>query len=142
VTFLEALFGSQYEEIHKQGKDGNKGRLNANLFLAALILLVIIAILMIGVSFVPGFNDSLTGSVQDVFGNSGGKSIGKLLALPAFMIIYLAINFSIGNQQNFTSKAEAFMQYPDEVRKKANARLIIPFFVLLGFVIVLALLKL
>jgi hypothetical protein len=142
MTFLEALFGSQYEEIHKQGKDGNKGRSNANLFLAALILLLIIAILMIGVSFVPGFNNSLTGSVQDVFGNSSGNSIGKLLALPAFIIIYLAINFSVGNQQNFTLKVEAFMQYPEEVRKKANARLIIPFFVLLGFVIVLALLKL
>ena len=142
MTFLEALFGSQYEEIHKQGKDGNKGRSNANLFLAALILLLIIAILMIGVSFVPGFNNSLTGSVQDVFGNSSGNSIGKLLALPAFIIIYLAINFSVGNQLNFTLKVEAFMQYPEEVRKKANARLIIPFFVLLGFVIVLALLKL
>ena len=138
MTFLEALFGSQYEEIHKQGKDGNKGRLNANLFLAALILLAIIAILMIAINFMPGFNERFTKSIQSVFGYSSGKSIGKLLALPLFIIFYLVIKSTVGNQQNFTAKAEAFMQYPDEVRKKANARLIIPFFVLLGIVAVLA----
>lgn len=142
MTFLEALFGSQYYEIHKQGKDGNKGRLNANLFLAAIIVLAIIALLMICISFVPGFNESLTRSVRSVFGYSSGKSIGKSLALPVFIIIYLVIKGTVGNQHNFQAKVDTFMQYPDEVKKKANAKLLIPFFVLLGIVLVLAFSKL
>ena len=60
MTFLEALYGSQYYEIHQKGRDGNKGRLNGNLFLSALILLFILALMMISISFVPGFNESLT----------------------------------------------------------------------------------
>ena len=60
MTFLEALYGSQYYEIHQKGRDGNKGRLNGNLFLAAFVVLFIIAVFMISISFVPGFNDSLT----------------------------------------------------------------------------------
>ena len=142
MTFLEALFGSQYYEIHKQGKDGNKGRLNANLFLAALIILAIIALLMIGINFLPDFNENLTRSVRNVFGSSSGKSIGKLLALPVFIIIYLVINNTIGSKSNFQMKADSFMQYPDEIKKKANTKLFIPFFVLLGIVVVLAFTKL
>ena len=78
MTFLEALYGSQYYEIHQRGKDGNKGRLNGNVFLAALIVLFILAVLMVCISFVPGFNDSMTKSVRSVFGYSTGKSIGNV----------------------------------------------------------------
>ena len=138
MSFLEALYGSQYYEIQKQGKDGNKGRMNANLFLSALIILAIIAVLMIGVSFIPGFNESLTKSIRNVFGYSSGRSIGKLLALPLFFLLYFILSLSVGSKENFKIKTETFMQYPDEVKKKANAKLFIPFFVLLGIVVVLA----
>jgi len=63
MTFLEALYGSQYYEIHQKGRDGNKGRLNGNLFLSTLIILFILALLMVCTSFVPGFNESLTKSI-------------------------------------------------------------------------------
>ena len=142
MSFLEGLYGSQYYEIQKQGKDGNKGKMNANLFLAALIILAIIAVLMIGVSFVPGFNESLTKSIRNVFGYSSGRSIGKLLGLPLFFLLYFILSLSVGSKENFKIKTEAFMQYPDEVKKKANVKLLIPFFVLLAIVGVLAFSKL
>lgn len=130
MTFLEALYGSQYYEISQKGRDGNKGRLNGNLFLAVFIILFIVALLMICISFVPGFNESLTKSSRSVFGYSSGKSIGKLLAIPAFAIIYFIILKTVGTETNFRRKVDAFMQYPDEVKKKANAKLLIPFFIL------------
>ena len=91
MTFLEALYGSQYSEIHQKGRDGNKGRLNGNLFLSALIVLFILAVMMVSISFIPGFNESMTKSIRSVFGYSSGRSIGKLLAIPVFGIIYLII---------------------------------------------------
>ena len=130
MTFLEALYGSQYYEIHQKGRDGNKGRLNGNMFLSALILLFILALLMISISFIPGFNESLTKSIRSVFGYSSGRSIGKLLAIPVFGIIYLIILKTVGSESNFKNQVEAFMQYPDEIKKKANAKLLIPFFIL------------
>jgi len=130
MTFLEALYGSQYYEIHQKGRDGNKGRLNGNLFLSALIVLFILALMMISISFVPGFNESLTKSIRSVFGYSSGRSIGKLLAIPVFGIIYLIILKTVGSESNFKNKVEAFMQYPDEIKKKANTKLLIPFFIL------------
>jgi len=142
MTFLEALYGSQYYEIHQKGRDGNKGRLNGNLFLSALILLFIIAVMMVSISFVPGFEEKMTKMVRSVFGYSSGRSIGKLLAIPVLGIIYLVIIKTVGSESNFKNKVDAFMQYPDEVKKKANAKLLIPFFILGLIVFGLAMSKL
>ena len=142
MTFLEALYGSQYYEIHQKGKDGNKGRLNGNLFLSALVILFILAVFMISINFVPGFNESLTKVIRGVFGYSSGKSIGKLLAIPAFAIIYLIIIKTVGTETSFKTKVDAFMQYPDEVKRTANAKLLIPFFILLIIVVGFAMAKL
>ena len=141
MTFLEALYGSQYYEIHQKGRDGNKGRLNGNVFLSALIFLLILAVLMISISFVPGFEEKITKSVRSVFGYSTGRSIGKLLAIPVLGIIYLLIVKTVGSESNFKNKVDAFMQYPDEIKKKANAKLLIPFFILGVIVFGLAIFK-
>ena len=142
MTFLEALYGSQYYEIHQKGRDGKKGRLNGNLFLTALIVLLIIAVLMISVTFVPGFEEKLNNSVRSAFGSLTGRSIGKLLAIPVFGLIYLVIIKTVGNETNFSRKVDAFMQYPDEIKKKANAKMLIPFFILGVIVFGLAISKL
>jgi hypothetical protein len=130
MTFLETLYGSQYYEINQKGRDGNKGRLNANLFLSALIVLFVFAVIMICISFVPGFNETLSKSIRNIFGRSCGGSIGRLLAIPFFAVIYFTISITAGNKESFKRKVEAFMQQPDEVKKKANAKLLIPFFIL------------
>ena len=130
MTFLETLYGSQYYEINQKGRDGNKGRLNANIFLSALVILFLFAVVMICISFVPGFNESLTKSIRNIFGYSSGRSIGRLLAIPLFAVIYFSASISVGNKKNFKARVEKFMQQPDEVKKKANSRLMIPFFIL------------
>lgn len=142
MTFLESLYGSQYYEISQKGRDGNKGRLNGNLFLSALIILFIFAMLMICISFVPGFNETMTRGLRNIFGYSTGRSIGKLLAIPVFAIIYFIVLKTVGTETNFKNKVDAFMQYPDEVKKKANAKLLIPFFILGVIVFGLAIAKL
>lgn len=96
---------------------------------------------MICIRFIPGFNESMTKKIRGVFGYSSGKSIGKLLAIPAFGIIYLIILTTVGTMGNFKRKVDAFMQYPDEVKKKANSRLLIPFFIFGIIVFGLAILK-
>lgn len=142
MTFLEALYGSQYFEIHQKGRNGNKGRLNGNLFLSALIILFLLAVLMICIKFVPGFEDNITKSIRKIFGHSTGRSIGKLLAIPAFGIIYFIILKTVGTEANFKNKVDSFSQYPDEVKKKANKILLIPFFILGVIVFGLAISKL
>ena len=139
MTFLEALYGSQYNEIHKQGKDGNKGRRNANILLAAFIIVFLFAVTLLAIKFLPGFETSLNRSIKNVFGKISGRSAGKLMAIPLMAIIYFIVAFTVGSQKSFTDKVEKFMQYPDEIKKQANKKILLPFFILLALVLILAL---
>ena len=139
MTFLEALYGSQYHEIQQKGRDGNKGRLNANAFLTAFIILIVITVCMFCIRFVPGFNDKLSDEGSGFTEATNGKSIGKLLAIPLFVIIYLLISNTVGSATNFKKHVDSFMQLPDEVKQKANRKLLAPFFILLAVVLFLTL---
>ena len=72
MTFLEALYGSQYSEIEKMGKDGNKGRLNGNLFLSAFVIMLLFTAFLILILIVPGLGDRsnriLTGFFRPLMG--------------------------------------------------------------------------
>ncbi|MBI3138879.1 MAG: hypothetical protein HYZ15_09865 [Sphingobacteriales bacterium] len=139
MTFLEALYGSQYQEIQQRGGDGSKGRLNANFFLTALLIMALIAVFLCCIRFVPGFNEMVSRQSRNLFGNTSGRSMGKLLAIPLFFLVYLSIRATTGSVPNFRKRVEAFLAYPEDTRKQANKKLLLPFFILLGIVIILAL---
>lgn len=140
MTFLEALYGSQYEEIQQRGGDGSKARFNGNLLLSVMVLLWIIAVLLAAIKGVPCFDEQLTRFIRSIFGYSSGKTIGRLLALPALFLIYWVVQRTTGSEQQFKLKVDAFSAYPEATRKQGNRKILIPFFVLLGFVILLVLL--
>ncbi len=138
MTFLDALYGSQYYEIEQKGRDGNRGRLNGNMFLSAMIILLLVAILLLAISILPRFGEGFTNIASSTFGSSGGKNAGKLLAIPLFGLTYVLVAATVGSEFNFRKHVDAFMQYPDEIKKNANAKLLAPFFGLLAVVFVLA----
>jgi hypothetical protein len=141
MTFLEALYGSQYYEISQQGKDGGKGRLNANLFLSAFVILIILdSILMI--MFIPGFGESFNKALTHIFGYGNGKAMGKLLAIPLLAGIYFLVSRTVGSEANFKMHVDNFLRQPDEVKKKANKKLLLPFLILLGILFLASMLSL
>ncbi|MBK8953499.1 MAG: hypothetical protein IPM85_15775 [Chitinophagaceae bacterium] len=143
MTFLETLYGSQYYELQQKGRDGNKGRLNGNLFLSAFIILVFFAVLLLLVNFIPGFEKSVWKTIRNLFGNGfSGRSIGRLVALPLMAIIYFICAATAGSKKNFTALTQKFMQYPDEVKKKAPMKMLLPFLLVLVVFMVMLFMKL
>jgi hypothetical protein len=57
-------------------------------------------------------------------------------------IIYFILTKTVGSEESFKRKAEVFMQQPDEIKKKANKILLIPFLILVVIVFGLAIMKL
>lgn len=132
MTFLEALYGSQYYEIQQKGRDGNKGRFNGNLVLSGFVILLLFTVLLLMVNFVPGFEKSSWRFIKNVFGNNfGGRTIGRLVAIPLLAVIYFICAATVGSKKNFTALTQKFMQYPDEVKKKASMKMLLPFLLLL-----------
>ncbi|HMS32977.1 MAG TPA: hypothetical protein PKC91_02730 [Ignavibacteria bacterium] len=133
MTFLQALYGSQYQEIRQKGGDGNKGRINGNMFLTAFIVLLIFLLTAIF------FKTSSLGSTPLINEHNivSGKLAGKLLALPLFFIVYTILSKTIGTQKHYEKIIEKFNQLPEEVRKKANLKILVPFLSLLLILIVI-----
>jgi hypothetical protein len=138
MTFLEALYGSQYTEIKQNGKDGNKGRFNGNIFLTAFLLVALTAVILVLVFFVPMVGKQLGRSFEGMFGYISDRGIGKILALVFGGIIYFLITKTVGTEENFNRLVDNFSQYPEDVRNTANKRLLVPFFIALGVAVVFA----
>jgi len=136
MTFLEALYGSQTAEIKQAGKDGSKGRFNGTIFLTAFLIVAITGVVLMICVFTPSLRDSFAIALRNIFGYSGGKTIGKIIAAVAFVSIYFIVSRTVGREENYLRLVENFNQYPEEVRSKANKMLLVPFFVALGMVIV------
>ncbi len=142
MTFLEALYGSQFEELEKKGREGSKARMNGNILLSVMVMLTFFAFLLLGNTVIPGFDEDVTRGFRRIFGLSSGRFAGKLLAIPLVLVIYLVVSVTVGSKENFRSRVDAFMQYPEEEKKKANRKLMTPFFVLLALVFILSVAKL
>jgi len=142
MTFLEALYGSQYYEITQKGGNGSAGRLNGNLFLSALIILSIFLIILVLVIISADFKQGIDHLFEKIFGYSSGKTIGKLLAIPLLAIIYFALTKTVGSQVNYGKLTKSFLTYSDQEKQKASMKILKPFFVVLGAFFLLALFSL
>jgi len=136
MTFLEALYGSQYQELKDRGTVAAKGRLNGNVFLTAFIIVIILVVLMSIMSFSDYYNSTWNAAAERLAGDISGKQFGEALAIPVFALIYFVVLKTVGTAANYERLTNNFMQYPDEIKSKANKKLLVPFFVLLAILLV------
>jgi amino acid transporter len=134
MTLLEAIYGSQYQEISQRGGDGSKGRFNGNLLISVMLLLLLLTVIFV-LMLIPGMNESMTRSMRGFSGSMSGKTMGKLLAIPVLFILVALANFTIGTKNNYNRIIERFNSYPEEVRRKANKKVLIAFFSIFGIMI-------
>lgn len=137
MTFIQALYGSQYYEITQKGGDGAKGRLNGNIFLAAFVILIILTIIALIVTFLPGAANSVEHGAGFIANGQSGKITGKLLAIPAMAICYLVIANTIGRKKMYTKIIEEFNLLPAAEKNKANRKVLVPFLIVLTLFFVL-----
>jgi len=137
MTFLQALYGSQYQEITQRGGDGSKGRINGNMFLSAFIVLLIIVLTASFAVISSAASVSFLNNLLNDYSIVSGKLTGKLLAIPLYIAVYFIVSKTIGTKENYNRIIEKFSQLPEDIRKKANAKILIPFFILLALLIVL-----
>lgn len=120
------LYGSQYYAIWQKGGDASKGRQNANAFLTMLIIMLLVAIGLFLHKFFPDFL-SRPGFLR----NFRSRSATRITALMAFGVVYAAILLTVGSEKSFRRYVAAFMEYPEEIKKRSQLRLLVPFLALL-----------
>jgi len=142
MTYIEALYGSQYYEIKSKGRDGAAGRLNGNLFLTAFIIICMLLFITLLATFSEDFSDDTSRLFRKLFGYSSGKAIGHLLAIPLMGIIYLVVSKTVGSAAKYDKITTSFMEYTEEEKQKANLKILKPFFIVLGILFILMILSL
>jgi len=136
MTFIQAVYGSQYYEITLKGKDGNKGRLNGNIFLSAFVVLIILTLTGLTLLLSPLAAESFERMATRLVGYYTGKNTGRLLAIPVMGLCYLVIANTVGSQQNFRRIVDEFNLLPVDEKNKANKKVLMPFFVILAIFVV------
>ena len=131
MTFLQALYGSQYQEIAGRGGDTNKARINGNYFLTAFAILGILISASLVFYLFKAMGIDLSARLSQITGSASGKGLGRLMAIPLFLLIYLVIGQTIGSKARYEQTVAEFMQLPKEERETANKRVLKPFFILL-----------
>ncbi len=139
MTFLQALYGTQYRDLANNGREVAKGRMNGNLFLTAYAIVFFFVLLMTVMLIFPSVNRSLTASLHYFLGYTSGKTMGKILALPFMAIIYFIVVKMVGTEPNYNRLVKEFYRLPEEEQALANKKLLIPFFILVSVFLVLAL---
>lgn len=142
MTFLQALYGSQYHELTKKGKDGAKGRLGGNLFLSAFLIILLFLVIVLAGTISPEFTDEMNSIFHHLFGYASGKAIGRLLAIPLLFLIYLLVSSTVGSKKNYQKIAEFFSQLPESEKKKANVKVLLPFMIALGSLFIMSMISL
>ncbi len=135
MTYMEALYGGQYWEISEKKKDGNLGRKNGNIFLTIWLMMFLVMAYLLIIQIYPPFSRVFTS--RSTAGLSG-RSAGKLIALLLFGVTYPVVLYGFGTQKKFDGHVQKFLQYPDEIKKQANKKILIPFFVVLAAIFILA----
>ena len=136
MTFLQALYGSQYQEIALHGKDGNKGRFNGNIFLSVFVVLIIITAIAALTTFSSRAANWFENFAHNASGYNTGRTTGRLLAIPIVAACYLIIANTVGSAKNFSRIITEFTLLPAEERAKANKKVLVPFFIVLGLFII------
>jgi hypothetical protein len=134
MNLLTILYGCQYEEIAAKGKDGNKGRVAANVLLTIFLLLLIALIFVILYKYFP------SALPKNPLRGFGPRTSGKIIALIGFGGVYGLVLLTVGTEANFHRQVAAYRDYPESVKKKANRLILVPFFSMMALVILLALL--
>ncbi len=131
MTFIQALYGSQYFELVQKGRDGSKGRFNSNIFLAAFIFLVLVTVIALTVTISPHLSRRFNSFAEHFAGSNSGKETGMLLAIPVMAICYFFVSKTVGTQKNYFKIIDEFKLLPDDVKSKANKKILAPFFIVL-----------
>lgn len=137
MTFIQALYGSQYYEILLKGKDGAKGRFNGNIFLSAFIILIAMTATAITMTLSPAAANRIERLASFIAHGQSGRITGKLLAIPAIAVCYLVIANTIGSVKSYNKIIKEFNLLPAAEKNKANRKVLVPFFTVLAMFFVL-----
>jgi hypothetical protein len=106
MNLLKSLYCNQYLELKEKGREAVAKKNGTALVIIALALNILFALAVL--AHFPDFRDSAEDLLRDVFGRTGGRTIGRIIALIPFALVYPVIKLTMDREENYRCTIEAF----------------------------------
>ena len=140
MNLAKIIYCCRFFDLKKQGKE-HTARNSGTLILCILLFLLALSGFLLMILYYPNFETESTNFIDNFFGKSTAKGIGKLVLVLLFGIIYLSLKYTIGSQNTYNKTIEEFSLLTDyeqkRVKKNGNIYFLIPIIV---FIITMTLL--
>lgn len=133
---IRHIYGMQYEELEQKGRDGNKARFNGNILVAAYLVVILLLTLLL-FTLISTYNETMSRAVYSMFGYWSGKSVGKLLAIPLFAVLYIIVTLTIGSETSFREYVMEYKKLSPEEKKKSLRIVMTPFMIMLVAMVII-----
>ena len=131
MTLIETIYCSQYYELKKTGRDPMKGRLNATLLTAAMILLLLVCVGFI-VDHAASRPIISRFFIHGIGAGFSGRFIGKMVALLGMASIGGVLHITYGSEAHYRKMIAEWEQLPDDVLNKTPVKALKIFGVVFG----------
>ncbi len=124
MNYISSIYAALFHGRIKEGVSVSEKPTTGNMVLACCAIIVLGSIVALLVLLVPDFGDGANDLLKSIFGRSSGKTIGRLIGVGLFLLIFPIVNYTVGTPAKYM---EAINQYkalsPEEqeqVAKKGN----------------------
>lgn len=131
---FKAIYCSQYKELKAQGKEETAQK-NGTIICSLTLVLFMLGTFLLLIAFLPGFEKDMTRFFRDIFGRSGGKTIGKLSALVLFAASFPIIKFTVGRNSSYNKTIEKFDKLSELDQKSVTKKGLIFFLSSIGVMV-------
>lgn len=140
MTYLEALYGSQYADLKFNNQPIENGRTNGNMFMTALIIMSIICLFGVFMLLVTALKMPVTismKSISETLGVSNNMLVVYIL-LPAILIVYFIWSKTLGSEDAYLKYCKGYEASSEVDKLASNKKSLRPLFacIVLFFLII------
>ena len=101
-----------YAYIHSEKTNEGDPRSSGTIMVSVMLLMWVLSIFFLTIPFSLG--EVLIDLLQDLFGYRSGKTIGQVLGLSIFVIIYPIVRFTMGSKSKYANMESEFTNMDKE----------------------------
>lgn len=121
MNVIKALYCNQYYELKPKGKE-HASLQNGTALVTIALLVNFFAIVFFVITISPDVGDYFGDIIEDIFGRRNGRSLGKILGIIPFGLIYLGVKNTTGKEANYNQTITEFEALSPDQQKQVSKK--------------------
>ncbi|MEM6719447.1 MAG: hypothetical protein AAF611_09045 [Bacteroidota bacterium] len=121
MNLLASIYCNQYFELKQKGKEAS-ARYNGTILTTFALVLVLFAIYILLVTFLPDVEKEMNRFVRKTVGRTSGRLFGKILAGVLMVVSYLGIRYTLGTEKRYQKMIQTFEKLPFSVQEQISKK--------------------